>query len=201
MRRIQCSNGNYLGLYYDIYGHIIEAYSGDGRRLYYDYDEYGDLVTVTLPDATTRSYQFISTLTQAVTEWQRLLFDPPDRRGRQTGWPRIDNAYDSQRRVTNQLSTAGADLNPIRTATFVYANNFSITNSYTNIISGYTLIVDGNNHTNRYDYTNSLITKITDPLGQTIQQTWYADSATAPGYPRSVCNANRQTRPGHSIPI
>ncbi len=183
--RIQCSNGNYLGFDYDIYGHIIDAYSGDGRRLTYDYDQYGDLRTVTLPDATTRSYQY-QHVSQSVTNGSAFYSthliveeDKPD--GRE-----LINAYDGQRRVTNQLSTAGADLTPIRTATFVYANNFVLTNSYTNVISGHTLIVDGNNQTNRYDYTNSLITKITDPLGQTIQQTWYADNVTAPGYPRSV---------------
>ena len=27
--------------------------------------------------------------------------------------------------------------------------------------------MDGDHHTNRYDYTNSLITQVTDPLGQT----------------------------------
>ena len=185
VRRIQSSNGNYLGFYYDIYGHIIEAYCGDGRRMYYDYDDYGDLVAVTLPDATTRSYVY-QHLTQAVTNgsaWYstHLLIeeDKPDGRV-------LQNAYDSQRRVTNQLSTAGLDLTPIRTATFVYSNNFAYTNSWTNKISGYTVIVDGNGRTNRYDYTNSLITKITDPLGQTIQQTWYADNATVPGYPRSL---------------
>jgi RHS repeat-associated protein len=185
VRRIQSSNGNYLGLYYDIYGHIVEAYCGDGRRLYYDYDDYGDLVTVTLPDATTRSYVY-QHLTQTVTGGSayystHLLVeeDKPDGRT-------LQNAYDSQRRVTNQLSTAGIDLTPIRTATFVYSNNFVYTNSWTNKISGYTLIVDGNSRTNRYDYTNSLITKITDPLNQTIQQSWYADNATAPGYPRSL---------------
>ncbi|MGH7989043.1 MAG: DUF6531 domain-containing protein, partial [Limisphaerales bacterium] len=183
--RIQSSNGNFLGFYYDIYGHIIQAYTGDGRRLSYDYDQYRDLVTVTLPDATTRSYQY-QHLSQAVTNGSAfysthliLEEDKPD--GRE-----LINAYDDQRRVTNQLSTAGVDLTPIRTASFAYANNFAFTNSYTNAITGYTLIVDGNNHTNRYDYTNSLITKITDPLGQTIQQTWYADNAAAPGYPRSI---------------
>jgi RHS repeat-associated protein len=183
--RIQCSNGNYLGFDYDIYGHVIDAYSGDGRRLTYDYDQYGDLITVTLPDATTRSYVY-QHASQAVTNGSAFYSthliveeDKPD--GRE-----LLNAYDSNRRVTNQLSTAGADLTPIRTATFIYANNFNITNSYTNAISGYTFIIDGNNHTNRYDYTNSLVTQVTDPLGQTVQQTWYADNATAPGYPRSV---------------
>jgi RHS repeat-associated protein len=191
VRRIQCSNGNYLGFYFDIYGHIIEAYSGDGRRLRYQYDQFGDLVTVTLPDATTRSYVY-QHATMPVTNGTVVTQQPysthliieedrPDGRA-------LLNAYDSQRRVTNQLSTAGQDLNPVRTATFIYANNFNITNSYTNAISGYTLLIDGNGFTNRFDYTNSLITQITDPLGQTIQQTWYPDNASAPSYPRSVAS-------------
>jgi len=140
---------------------------------------------VTLPDNTTRSYVY-QHASQAVTNgsaWYSTHLiteeDKPDGRV-------LQNLYDSQRRVTNQLSTAGADLTPIRTATFIFYNDFVLTNSFTNSISGYTLIMDGNNHTNRYDYTNSLITKITDPLNQAIQQTWYADNATAPGYPRSL---------------
>lgn len=189
VRRIQCSNGNYLGLYYDIYGHILEAYSGDGRFVDYEYDQFGDLVTVTLPDDTTREYVYQHG-TQAVTNGAVVTQAPysthliveedkPDGRA-------LINAYDGQRRVTNQLSTAGQDLNPIRTATFTYANNFNLTNAYTNTITGYTLVADANNQTTRFDYTNSLITRITDPLSHTIQQTWYADNATAPGYPRSL---------------
>ena len=183
--RIQSSNGNYLGFYYDVYGHITQAYTGDGRRFTYTYDQYGDLVKVMLPDATTRSYKY-QHLSQSVTNGSAFYSthliteeDKPD--GRE-----LINEYDDQRRVTNQLSTAGVDLIPIRTASFIYDNNFVFTNAYTNAVSGYTLIIDGNNHTNRYDYTNSLITKVTDPLGQTIQQSWYSDNATAPGYPRSV---------------
>jgi RHS repeat-associated protein len=190
MQRIQCSNGNFLGFDYDVYGHMVDAYTGDGRWMYYDYDDFGDLVTVTLPDNATRSYQYLHS-TQSVTNGgvvtklpysTHLLIeeDKPDGRA-------LVNAYDGQRRVTNQLSTAGLDLNPIRTATFIYSNNYVFTNSWTNTISGYTLIVDGNNHTNRYDYTNNLITQITDPLGQTIQQVWFTTNTTAPGYyPRSV---------------
>jgi RHS repeat-associated protein len=186
MQRIQCSNGNFLGFDYDVYGHIIDAYTGDGRWMYYYYDDYGDLVSVTLPDNSTRSYQYLHG-TQAVTggtaTYSTHLIveeDKPD--GRE-----LINAYDSQRRVTNQLSTAGLDLNPILTAAFVYANNFNITNSWTNTITGYTLVIDGNNHTNRYEYTNNLITKITDPLGQMIQQVWFTTNTSAAGYyPRSV---------------
>jgi RHS repeat-associated protein len=186
MERVQCSNGNYLNFDYDIYGHMIDAYSGDGRWMFYYYDDFGDLVSVTLPDGSTRSYQY-QHATQSVTGGTatystHLLIEEDKPDGRE-----LINAYDSQRRVTNQLSTAGMDLNPIRTATFVYSNNFNITNSFTNTITGYTLVVDGNNRTNRYDYTNTLITKITDPLGQTIQQIWFTTNSTAPGYyPRSI---------------
>ncbi|HTV42882.1 MAG TPA: DUF6531 domain-containing protein [Candidatus Sulfotelmatobacter sp.] len=189
MTRILCSNGNYLDFDYDVYGHIVDAYTGDGRWVYYTYDQYNDLVNVTLPDNSTRSYDYLHS-TQAVTNngvvsqvpYSTHLIveeDKPD--GRE-----LVNEYDSQQRVTNQLSTAGADLNPIPTASFTYFNNFNLTNSFTNGVTGYTLIVDGNGNTTRYDYTNSLITKVTYPLGVSIQQTWYPDNATSPGYPRSV---------------
>src|SRR5260370_13868289 len=38
VRRVQSSNGNFFGFYYDVFGHITEAYAGDGRRLNYEYD-------------------------------------------------------------------------------------------------------------------------------------------------------------------
>lgn len=183
--RIQSSNGNYLGFDYDVNGHILDAYCGDGRRVSYEYDDYGDLIQVTLPDATTVSYIYqhaTQTVTNGVATYSTHLLieeDKPDGRI-------LQNFYDSQRRVTNQWSTAGPDLVPIPTATLVFSNNFNLTNSYTNGITGSTFITDANKHTTRYDYTNCLITKITDPLGQNVQQTWYPDTATTPGYPRSL---------------
>jgi RHS repeat-associated protein len=188
-RRIQCSNGNYLGFYFDVYGHITEAYTGDGRRLYYDYDNFGDLVTVTLPDESQISYVY-QHKNQSVTNGSVVAQIPysthlivqelkPD--GRE-----LDNAYDGQRRVTNQLATVGQDLNLVRSASFVYNNNFVLTNSFTNTITGSTIVTDVNGNPSRYDYSGSMITNITDQLGQTIQQVWYTDNATAPGYPRSL---------------
>ena len=188
-RRIQSSNGNYLGFYFDVYGHITEAYTGDGRRLYYDYDGFGDLVTVTLPDQSQISYAYQHT-TQAVTNNSVVTLVPysthlivqeikPD--GRE-----VDNQYDSQRRVTNQLATVGQDLNLIRSASFTYNNNFVLTNIFTNTITGSTIVTDVNGNPSRYDYSGGLMTNITDQLSQTVQQAWYADNATAPGYPRSL---------------
>ncbi|MBI1176394.1 hypothetical protein GC207_03030 [bacterium] len=183
VKRIQCSNGNFLGLRYDIYGNIIEAYTGDGRKVEYEYDEFGDLITVTLPDASTRTYVYQHLLQSPTQKYYstHLIVEENKPDGRS-----LINEYDQHRRVTNQLSTAGLDLIPVRTGTFIYSNNFNFTNTFTNTISGYTLVIDGLGNTNRYDYTNSLITKITDPLNQTLQQVWYADTATAPGYPRSI---------------
>jgi RHS repeat-associated protein len=188
-RRIQSSNGDYLGFYFDVYGHIIEAYTGDGRRLFYDYDSFGDLVTVTLPDQSQLSYVYQHNM-QSVTNGAVVTQVPysthlivqeikPD--GRE-----VDNQYDDQRRVTNQLATVGQDLNLIRSASFTFSNNFVLTNSFTNTITGSTFVKDVNGNTSRYDYASGMMTNITDQLGQTIQQVWYPDNATAPGYPRSL---------------
>lgn len=187
--RIQAANGNALGFYFDAAGHILEAYTGDGRRVKYDYDQFGDLVKVTRPDNSEISFEYqqgwqnvtnggaVSALPYSTHLITREI--KPDGRI-------LENQYDNQRRVTNQLATVGLDLTPVRNASFIYSNNFALTNSYTNTVTGYTLIVDVFYHTNRYDYSNSLITKITDPLDQYREQLWYADSASAPGYPRSL---------------
>lgn len=181
--RVESDNGNYFGFVYDSYGRIVEAYAGDGRRLFYEYDLYGDLVTVTLPDATEISYEYgrynYTNASVVYRDSNHLITRELKPDGRQ-----LVNQYDSLRRVTNQLATVGVDLSPIRNATFIYSNNYNPTNLVP--LAGNTSILDVFNRTNRYDYTNGLITKITDPLAQTVEQQWYTDSATAPGYPRSL---------------
>jgi len=191
VRRVQSSNGNYLGFRYDAYGRIIEAYAGDGRRVLFDFDRYGDLAAVTHPDQSRIEYEYEhksqsitngSTVTVALYSTHLLLKEnKPDGRV-------LKNEYDQHRRVTNQWATVGPDLNLVRNATFIYSNNFNLTNSYTNTITGFTIIEDVFNNTNRYDYTNSLITKITDALNQTVIQDWYVSSETnkAGYYPRSL---------------
>ena len=183
VNRIQSSNGNFVWFVYDVYGHIIEAHTGDGRILEYVYDEFGDLVSVTLPDQMEIDYvyQHANYVTNGVTNiYSTHLIveeDKPDGRV-------LQNIYDSQRRVTNQLSTAGVDLNPVRTATFAYTNNFSLT-SPTNLLTGVTAISDYFNHVTTYYYTNSLVRLIVDPLNQTIVQNWY-ETNTVGGFQRSL---------------
>jgi len=183
LNRIQSMSGSYLGFYYDVYGHIIQAYTGDGRILNYVYDKFGDLVTVTLPDQSQINYvyQHANMVTNSVTNLYstHLILQELKPNGRI-----VQNIYDSQRRVTNQMSTVGADLNPIRTATFVYSNNFNIS-SPTNLLTGTTTVYDYTNHVMTYAYTNSLINVIVDPLSQTITQTWYGANTNG-GYQRSL---------------
>ena len=183
VNRIQSSNGNFVWFEYDVYGHIIAAHTGDGRILNYVYDQYGDLTSVTLPDQMEIDYvyQHANYVTNSITNvYSTHLIveeDKPDGRV-------LQNIYDSQRRVTNQLSTAGVDLNPVRTATFAYTNNFSLT-SPTNLLTGVTVISDYFNHSTTYYYTNSLVRKIVDPLNQTTVQNWY-ETNTVGGFQRSL---------------
>ena len=98
----------------------------------------------------------------------------------------LQNAYDTQRRVVSQMATVGQDLNLYTNAIFTYANNFALTNAYTNHISGDTVITDVNGNSLIYVFTNSMVTTNSDQLGQQIIQSWYADNTTSPGYPRSL---------------
>lgn len=190
LRRVDSSSGAYIQLRYDIYGHIVDALSGDGREVVYRYDDFGDLIKVVVVDASEVSYEYQHS-TQSVTNSGKVTQEPysmhlvtletkPDGR-------LVSNVYDSQRRVATQASTVGLDLNLVTNASFYYSNNFVLTNFFTNTISGSTTITDVFGKLTRYDYTNSRITKITDPLGQTIEQYWYDENPSQPGfYPRSL---------------
>ena len=183
--RIQSSNGNYLGLDYNAAGYVDDAYTSDGEKVSYQYDDFGDLVLAVRADQSEETYeyqhiQYTNNGTVYVDSTHLLINDfKPDGRV-------VQNLYDNQRRVSVQLATIGPDLNVYTNAVFTYANNFALTNAWTNHISGYTTIKDVNGNTIRYDYTNSLVTTNTDQLGQQVIQIWYADNATSPGYPRSL---------------
>jgi RHS repeat-associated protein len=189
LRRVDSSNGSFVQFRYDVYGHIVEAFTGDGRALRYDYDQYGDLTKVTLPDASEISYEYQHTnqnarvngaLTPQICSLHQLTKElKPDGRV-------LLNVYDSTNRVIIQASTVGPDLNLVTNATFEYHNDFVLTNSFTNGITGSTDIRDVFGKVTHYDYSKSLITNIVDPIGQTFQQSWYPNDATPPGYPHSV---------------
>jgi RHS repeat-associated protein len=213
IRRIESSGGNSLVLYYNKRGHISEALSSDGKRVRYLYEltTGDDLIGVVRPDGSQVSYGYerqpvpgsLSTnyvmgwtsvdtgngiqltrtvkgfniITNAASTHRIIAESKPDGRF-------LQNFYDTQGRVTQQWATVGLDLRPIRTATFVYSNDF--VRAGTNPVTGYTLIMDVFGNTNRYDYTSNLITRITDPLNQSIVQEWYGITNGNGAYPRSL---------------
>jgi len=187
--RIAASNGNFIGLIHDTFGHITEAFTGDGRRIYYEYDKYGDLVKVTLPDGSETAYEYKHN-SQLVNGEQKFFSEHLILRELKPGGRILVNEYDSKRRATKQYATVGTDLVPVRNATFEYFNNDAGTGTAT--ITGYTLIRDAydtvlNPRITRYDYDKGQVTKITDALGQTIVQEWYQPGdVTAGAYPRSL---------------
>jgi len=185
LNRINMANGNTLVLKYDFYGRIIQAMTGDARFVYYQYDNYGDLVNVTLPDSSQEQFQYqhytFTTNNSTYTDSTHLIVQDIKPSGRI-----LANAYDNLRRVVTQASTVGTNLVLYTNAYFFYTNNItSLTNQ---LASGATRVDDFFHHSTVYSYTNNLITNIVDPLGYTIQQTWFPDTATnLPGYyPRSV---------------
>jgi RHS repeat-associated protein len=183
--RIRCSNGNFIGFYYNVYTYVSEVYTADGRRITYNYNNFGDLVSVTLPDQSqiTYDYHLYNFATNGVSH---LDSDHLLTRETKPGGRILQNLYDEQRRVQMQSATVGPDLDLYRNAVFTYSNNFVFTNSATNFTSGYTLIRDVNNQTTRYDYVSNMITVITDPLRRTNSQTWYFTNDVSGGYQRSV---------------
>lgn len=185
VRRIVSSSGSVLRFSYDVYGRIVDAYSLDGRRVSYDYDEYGDLVTVTRADGSQIRFEYeqkmwtTNSITNVYSTHLIIREIKPDGRI-------LENMYDDQRRVTNQSATVGADLRLVRNAVFIYTNDFKLTN-FTATLTGSTTIIDYTNNATTFYYTNSLISRIRDPLGQEIIQEWYqANEATPPAYPRSL---------------
>src|SRR5205814_1562761 len=58
LNRIDSANRNSFIFKYDFFGRIFQAFSGDGRFVQYEYDDYGDLVTVILPDFSQCQYRY-----------------------------------------------------------------------------------------------------------------------------------------------
>ncbi|NJK91339.1 MAG: hypothetical protein HC904_05595 [Blastochloris sp.] len=182
LRRIEASNGNFLGFSYDRFGHITEAYTRDGRRVSYTYDEFGDLVEVTRPDSSSVQYEYkhnsqlVGTKFENYSEHLIIRERKPDGRI-------LENDYDSQNRVTAQRATVGTDLVPVQNVSFTYSN----TTNADKTLTGTTVVRDAYNRATTYTYASSLITQITDPNNNSIVQEWYLPGDTSTGaYPRSM---------------
>ncbi len=160
---IQSSNGSSVSLAYDTEGHITQAAANDGRTVNYTYSVSSinhlpqDLVQVQLPDGNTTNYQYDAS-TSGASDHLITQVTRPDNRV-------LQNTYDSSGRVVQQNATVGGG--------FVAEIGLPVTATFDYSVSGQTTVRDANGNPTVYQYPNGLITKITDPLGQTITQTWY----------------------------
>jgi len=183
LNRITSSNGNYIQLDYDVYGHIISANSGDGRQTLYGYDVYGDLTGVTRVDSSqviyTYEHQTQSVSGTAQTYSDHLLLQETKPSGRL-----LVNSYDTSRRVTQQKATVGPNDSLVTNGTFVYSGT---TNS-DGTITGTTSVSDAYSRTTLYSCSNSLITQVADPspLTTKVQQSWYTTTNGSGAYQRSL---------------
>jgi RHS repeat-associated protein len=164
VNQIQSSNGSSVSFTYDTVGHILTAVSGD-RTVRYTYDpNFGDLTQVQLPDGSIFNYSYdtdidgnsIHLITRKTSHGGSIL----------------QNFYDDSGRVVRQVATVD-QANPtslVATATFDYS------------VPGQTTVKDAYGNPTVYQYdANGLITKITDPLGQFINQQWYTTTNSSTG--------------------
>ena len=185
LKQITANNGNFLGFSFDVYGHIVEAWTGDGRRVKYTYDGQGDLRTVSRPDGSVHRYDYEQDTTttggeSAQTSTHLLI------RESKPGGRILENDYDPQRRVTVQRAVVGDTPAPVTNATFAYT---STQNTNDKTWTGTTTVRDAYNRPTVFSYTNSLITSEDDPETPAELRQWY-DAASVPGsngaYPRSI---------------
>ncbi|MEM0966556.1 MAG: RHS repeat-associated core domain-containing protein [Verrucomicrobiota bacterium] len=134
LRRIESSNGNFLGFVYNVRSQVTEIFTNDGRRVNYAYDGFGDMISVTLPDNSTIKYDYQILLdadenNEPYSTHLLTKITKPDGR-------LVVNEYDSQydpkdatfsdpmyRRVSKQYMTVGLDLTPVEVAEFEYNPN------------------------------------------------------------------------------
>jgi RHS repeat-associated protein len=159
--KIQSSNGSSVSFTYNPEGLLTQAATADGRTVNYTYTYLGDLIGVQMSDGQNYSYQYGADATGASNH---LIIEENKPDGRI-----LQNVYDSSGRVVQQYSTVGQGLIPVVSATFDYS------------VPGQTTVKDALGNPTVYQYSGTLITQITDPLGQKITQTWFTSSNPVTG--------------------
>ena len=186
LKRVGANNGNFIGFDYDANGHIVEAYTGDGRRVKYSYDAQGDLRTVTLPDGAVHAYDYEQETTSAGGESlqtsKHLLV-----RETKPGGRILENEYypDNLRRVKYQRAVVDSSTpNPVRNAEFIYS---TATANADKTWTGNTIVKDAYGRQTRFDYVSSLMTGEDDPETPAEVREWYLPGDNSVGaYPRSL---------------
>ncbi len=186
LKQISASNGNFVGFEYDVFGHIVEAWTGDGRRVKYTHDAQGDLRSVTLPDGAIHSYEYEQETSsiggESVLTSKHLLIQESKPDGRI-----LVNVYDAQRRVVEQKAVVDSSTPlPVTNATFTYGAG-NTQNPTTKTWTGTTTVADAYGRPTVFTFTDSLITNEDAPETPAEVRQWYAPSDNSVGaYPRSL---------------
>ncbi|MFV0398893.1 MAG: DUF6531 domain-containing protein, partial [Bacteroidales bacterium] len=151
LERIENSNGDFCGFYYNHEGKISEIFVKDGRRLYYEYNTQGDLVKVILPNSAVTTYDY--------DRYHRII-----RETKPLGRI-LENIYDDQGRLIEQRSPLGQNLQLATTALFTYDENE-------------TTVEDSQGAITTYKIFENQIYKIIDPIGNQTLLSWFIDSHT-----------------------
>ena len=191
LRRIQSSNGQMVRFLYDVYGRIVEALTLDGRRIRYEYDRHGDLVRVVKADGSEIEYEYrhdAETIQTGATPVAAVVSSHLLEKEIKPDGRVLKNVYDDKRRVTEQWATVGEDLALIKNAVFDYDNDLdaagvtesTLANPFL-ALSGTTTVRDYLGRPLVYEYSDGLITRITDPRLAQITQEWYSESDVVNG--------------------
>ncbi len=184
LSQIRSSNSQSATFTHDAAGRITKISTGEGenmRSVQYRYNASGGVKEVTSAEGASVKYEYEEREISVDHQKQRahLLVREEKPNGRI-----LKNTYDDRGRVLKQSATVGDNSEPVQNATFEY-NLQSDPDART--ITGHTEITDVHGQKTKYEYERSLVTKITDPLGNTIEQEWHTSAETAPGhYPRSL---------------
>ena len=193
LSRIASSNGNYIQLDYDSFGHILHALASDGRETSYTYNWSGDLTGVSRADGSFVSYaydsqpQTVSGVARTYSDHLLTQVTKPEGRLLQNFYVQKTDGTEStnpDRRVDHQKATIGANGVLATSATFSYSNAANSDETLT----GTTSVTDPLGHTTVYGYSESEITAITypAPLNYTIHQSWYQTTNGSGAYNRSL---------------
>ncbi|MFZ4773488.1 MAG: DUF6531 domain-containing protein, partial [Chlamydiia bacterium] len=143
--RVETSSGEFFGIYYNYRGMVSEIYAKEGRRVYYEYNNLGDLTRVILPNKAVITYEYDS--------FHRIIRETRPH-GRVT-----ENIYDDQGRVIEQRTPAGLGQELTATAKLAYSE-------------GETIVTDGEGEKTIYKIQEGQMVEIIDPAGTRMLQFW-----------------------------
>ena len=173
--RVTLSNGNSMGFQYNSEGHIASAFSSDGRWVYYDYNDFGDLKKVTYPDGSETTYKY-QIAEQMIGSTRLATSDHLIRRVINPNGRVVENDYDTFRRVVEQRTAVGKDGQLVRTAAFQYKIQRLGDERYHD---GTVIMRDAKDHATTYLFVKGLLCETENAVGDKETLQWFDSVPTA----------------------